>query len=184
MRPGFRFLAKRLFWRLLQAAPKQTTSGLCGSRAFSRAFQVLTRKPLRQNLSSGNSRGAFSDRLRSGRGLTKCRFWRGDGDQAAVLHRVQRNGLGRLLMNEVLAVARQNGIAELILKVQKVNQSAVSFYSCSGFRVDGEETFRVGTRHYTALVMRLSFCTPARDTFRQNAWQTELELWPYLKMDD
>jgi diamine N-acetyltransferase len=91
-----------------------------------------------------------------------------------VLHRFQRNGLGRLLMNEVLAVARQNGIAELILKVQKVNQSAVSFCSCSGFRVDGEETFRVGTRHYTALVMRLSLCTPARDTFRQNAWQTEL----------
>jgi diamine N-acetyltransferase len=91
-----------------------------------------------------------------------------------VLHRFQRNGLGRLLMNEVLAVARQNGIAELILKVQKVNQSAVSFYSCSGFRVDGEETFQVGTRHYTALVMRLSLCTPGRDTFRQNAWQTEL----------
>lgn len=91
-----------------------------------------------------------------------------------VLHPFQRNGLGRLLMNEVLAAARQSGIAELILKVQKVNQSAVSFYSRSGFRVDVEQTFRVGSRHYTALIMRLSLCTPARDTLRQNAWQTEL----------
>jgi ribosomal protein S18 acetylase RimI-like enzyme len=91
-----------------------------------------------------------------------------------VLHRFQGNGLGGLLMNEILAAARQSGIAELILKVQKANQSAVSFYSCSGFRVDGEETFRVGARHYAALVMRLSLCTPARATLRQNALQTEL----------
>jgi diamine N-acetyltransferase len=86
-----------------------------------------------------------------------------------VLHRFQRNSLGRLLMNEGLATARQTAIAELFLKVQKVNQSAVNFYSSNGFRVDGEETFQLGARDYAVLVMRLSLYAPVRDTPPQNA---------------
>ena len=57
-----------------------------------------------------------------------------------VLHRFHQRGLGRRLMNEILATARQDGIAELFLKVQKVNQSAVAFYSRYGFCVAGEES--------------------------------------------
>jgi ribosomal protein S18 acetylase RimI-like enzyme len=71
-----------------------------------------------------------------------------------VLHRFHRSGLGRLLMKEILGAARQDGNAELFLKVQKVNRSAVDFYSRNGFRVVGEESFRVGAREYAALVMR------------------------------
>lgn len=76
-----------------------------------------------------------------------------------VLHRFQQNGLGRLLMNEILAAARHDGIPELFLKVQRVNQSAVDFYCRNGFRVVGEESFRVGARDYAALVMRLALGT-------------------------
>ena len=78
-----------------------------------------------------------------------------------VLHRFHQRGLGRRLMNEILATARQDGIAELFLKVQKANQSAVAFYSRYGFCVAGEERFRVGARDYKALVMRLALPAPA-----------------------
>jgi ribosomal protein S18 acetylase RimI-like enzyme len=77
------------------------------------------------------------------------------------LHRFQQNGLGHLLVNEILAAARHEGIAELFLKVQKVNQSAIDFYCRNGFRVIGEESFQVGARDHEALVMRLALATPA-----------------------
>ena len=76
-----------------------------------------------------------------------------------VLHPFQQNGLGQLLMNRILATARYNRIAELFLRVQKANQSAVDFYSRNGFRVDGEESFRVGAGDHEALVMRLALGT-------------------------
>ena len=63
-------------------------------------------------------------------------------------------------MNEILTVARRDGVTELFLKVQKTNQRAVDFYSRNGFRVAGEETFRVGATNYTALVMRLTLGSP------------------------
>lgn len=85
-----------------------------------------------------------------------------------VLHRFQQRGLGRLLMDEILATARQDGIAELFLKVQKVNQSAVAFYSRHGFRVVGEKRFRVGARDYKALVMRLALAMPAEGTAKDS----------------
>ena len=78
-----------------------------------------------------------------------------------ILHRFQRCGLGRQLTYEILTAARQDGIAELFLKVQKVNQSAIDFYRRIGFRPDGEEGFRVGSRDHAALVMRLALATPA-----------------------
>jgi ribosomal protein S18 acetylase RimI-like enzyme len=73
-----------------------------------------------------------------------------------VLHRFQHCGLGHLLINQILTMAYRDGIAELFLRVQKVNQSAVDFYSHRGFRAVGEERFRVGARDHAALVMRLA----------------------------
>ena len=81
-----------------------------------------------------------------------------------VLHRLQKSGLGGRLLNAILDTARQDGIAELFLRVQKVNQSAVDFYSRKGFRVVGEQNFRVGARDYVALVMRLAVGTTAERT--------------------
>jgi len=85
-----------------------------------------------------------------------------------VLHRFQQHGLGHRLMNEILATAHRDGIAELFLRVQKANQSALEFYSRNGFRVVGEESFRVGARDDAALVMRLALAesrlTVATDT--------------------
>ena len=64
--------------------------------------------------------------------------------------------LAGLLLGSVFVVGlmRMKPLPELFLKVQKVNRSAVDFYSRNGFRVVGEESFRVGAREYAALVMR------------------------------
>jgi ribosomal protein S18 acetylase RimI-like enzyme len=77
-----------------------------------------------------------------------------------VLHRFHQNGLGHQLLNEILATARHQGIAELFLRVQKANQSAVAFYSRNGFHVVGGESFRVGARDHEALVMRRALDAP------------------------
>jgi len=69
-------------------------------------------------------------------------------------------------MNEILATARHRRIAELFLRVQKANQSAVNSYSRNGFRVIGEECFRVGARDHEALVMRLALAPPAEGASR------------------
>lgn len=75
-----------------------------------------------------------------------------------VFHRFHRNGLGTLLMNEALARARRNGVAELFLKVMKGNHTAIDFYSRAGFRVATEEPLRIGQNdsHIDLLVMRLA----------------------------
>jgi diamine N-acetyltransferase len=77
-----------------------------------------------------------------------------------VLHRFQQNGLGHRLMNEILATAHHDGIAEVFLRVQKANRGAVDFYSRIEFCVVGEESFRVGVRDHEALVMRLALAVP------------------------
>ena len=74
-----------------------------------------------------------------------------------LLHRFHRRGLGHLLLNEILTTARKAGIANLFLKVQGANQSAVNFYRTHGFKVVGCEPFRVGATDYAALVMGLTF---------------------------
>ena len=95
-----------------------------------------------------------------------------DGDHGVeikrlyVLHRFQQNGLGHRLMNEILATAHHDGIAELLLRVQKANQSAVDFYCRNGFRIVGKENFRVGARDHEALVMRLDLSTPTEGATR------------------
>jgi hypothetical protein len=58
---------------------------------------------------------------------------------------------------------------ELFLRVQKANQSAADFYSRKGFRVVGEESFRVGARDHEALVMRLALATSAEGASRLTA---------------
>jgi diamine N-acetyltransferase len=59
-----------------------------------------------------------------------------------LLYRFHRNGLGQLLMNEILEAARQNRVATLFLEVHENNQNSIDFYSRNGFCVVCEERFR------------------------------------------
>ena len=72
-----------------------------------------------------------------------------------LLYRFHHNGIGNLLMNEILDSAREKRVAALILKVQEVNQNAIDFYIRHGFRIVGDEPFRAGERDYKVLVMKL-----------------------------
>lgn len=78
-----------------------------------------------------------------------------------LLHRCHQRGLGHLLLNEILTTARKVGIANLFLRVQEANQSAVNFYRTHGFSVLGREAFRVGATDYAALVMGLTLSRPS-----------------------
>jgi NAD(P)-dependent dehydrogenase (short-subunit alcohol dehydrogenase family) len=60
-----------------------------------------------------------------------------------------------------LAVAQRAGAQEAT-----AIQSAVNSYSRNGFRVMGEESFRVGARDHEALVMRLALAPPAEGASR------------------
>jgi ribosomal protein S18 acetylase RimI-like enzyme len=79
-----------------------------------------------------------------------------------VFHRFQRNGLGTLLVNEALATARRNGVAELFLKVMKQNHTAINFYLRAGFRVATEERLQIGgyDSDVEIVVMRLALSSP------------------------
>lgn len=72
-----------------------------------------------------------------------------------LLHRFHRKGIGNLLMNEILTVARKKRVTALMLKVHEINQNAIDFYSRHGFRIVGDEPFRAGRRDYKVLVMKL-----------------------------
>jgi ribosomal protein S18 acetylase RimI-like enzyme len=72
-----------------------------------------------------------------------------------LLYRFHRIGIGNLLMNEILATAREKRVTALILKVQEINQNAIDFYFQYGFRIVGDEPFRAGERDYKVLVMKL-----------------------------
>jgi ribosomal protein S18 acetylase RimI-like enzyme len=72
-----------------------------------------------------------------------------------LLYRFHRNGIGNLLMNEILATAREKRVTALILKVQEINQNAIAFYFQYGFRIVGGEPLRAGERDYKVLVMKL-----------------------------
>jgi ribosomal protein S18 acetylase RimI-like enzyme len=87
-----------------------------------------------------------------------------------VFHRFQGNGLGTLLMNEVLATSRRNGVAELFLKVMKRNHTAINFYSRAGFRVATEERLQIGQNDsdIDLVVMRLAL-SPSDATADDNS---------------
>ncbi|HTF70761.1 MAG TPA: GNAT family N-acetyltransferase [Edaphobacter sp.] len=76
-----------------------------------------------------------------------------------LLYRFHRNGLGQPLMNEILAAARQNRGATLLLKVHENNQNSIDFYSRNGFCVIGEKRFLAGTTDYKVLLMKLALGT-------------------------
>lgn len=65
-----------------------------------------------------------------------------------VLHRYQGQGLGRWLMEQVIARARSRGLQRILLGVYSLNESALTFYARLGFTRAGTREFRVGSHEY------------------------------------
>jgi ribosomal protein S18 acetylase RimI-like enzyme len=72
-----------------------------------------------------------------------------------LLYRFHRNGIGNLLINQILSTAREKRVTALILKVYEINQNAIDFYFRRGFRIVANELFRAGERDYKVLIMKL-----------------------------
>jgi diamine N-acetyltransferase len=72
-----------------------------------------------------------------------------------LLHRFQRRGLGRRLMECAVEAALTAGGKRLLLGVYSRNESALAFYAQQGFTRVGERTFRVGTSEYYDYVLGL-----------------------------
>jgi diamine N-acetyltransferase len=73
-----------------------------------------------------------------------------------LLYRFHGLGLGKKLLNEVLAHARANGNRMMTLRVHLQNKKAIDFYERYGFKVVSEEPFRTGERVFRVLVMQLA----------------------------
>jgi diamine N-acetyltransferase len=65
-----------------------------------------------------------------------------------VLHKYQRKGVGRELMERATQYAREAGYRRLLLGVYSRNTAALAFYDRIGFRPVGERYFRVGAHEY------------------------------------
>lgn len=71
-----------------------------------------------------------------------------------LLHRFHRLGLGRWLMEEALAVAREAGVARVLLGVYSRNEGALAFYERMGFTHAGTRQFRVGANEYHDYILQ------------------------------
>jgi ribosomal protein S18 acetylase RimI-like enzyme len=71
-----------------------------------------------------------------------------------VLHRYQRLGLGRWLMEEVQRWAAAAGYRRLLLGVYSRNENALAFYERSGFARVGTREFRVGAHDYHDFILQ------------------------------
>jgi len=70
-----------------------------------------------------------------------------------LLHRFQRGGTGRRLMEACMQYARAAGCPRLLLGVYSRNDHALKFYERMGFERVGERTFRVGDSDYYDYVL-------------------------------
>jgi len=74
----------------------------------------------------------------------------------------QGRGLGKWLLHQALAMARQAGMRSAWLGVWQKNQHAIDFYARMGFRVVGTHEFVMGDDHQTDYIMRLEFAPGER----------------------
>lgn len=71
-----------------------------------------------------------------------------------VLHRFQGTGLGKRLMDEVIAAARAAGRRRILLGVYSRNEAALGFYERMGFTRAGTRSFRVGANDYHDYILQ------------------------------
>jgi len=72
-----------------------------------------------------------------------------------LLHRFHRGGLGRRLMDEVMAHGRAVSARRMLLGVYSRNEAALGFYQRLGFARVGTRQFRVGANDYFDFILGL-----------------------------
>ena len=69
----------------------------------------------------------------------------------------QRKGIGRILTDRAVSIAREQGADGLWLSVWQEADWAVNFYRAYGYRTVGTAVFRLGKSRYTDFLMCLTF---------------------------
>ncbi len=79
-----------------------------------------------------------------------------DGDVAtiAVATRSQRQGLGRALLDALVAEARSRGVAQLFLEVLETNAPAIALYESTGFESQGRRRDYYGPGLHAVVLRR------------------------------
>ncbi|MEP7312024.1 MAG: GNAT family N-acetyltransferase [Pseudomonadota bacterium] len=72
-----------------------------------------------------------------------------------LLHRFQRQGMGRRLIDAAAVAAREGGSRRLLIGVYSLNLGALAFYERLGFQRAGERTFRVGASDFFDYLLSL-----------------------------
>jgi ribosomal-protein-alanine acetyltransferase len=85
----------------------------------------------------------------------------GDIQTIAVAEAARRRGVGRGLMNALIAEARSRGAADVFLEVRADNPAAQDLYRSLGFAVIGRRAAYYQPEGIDALVMRLSLASEA-----------------------
>lgn len=80
----------------------------------------------------------------------------------AVARLMQKQGLGKRLLSESLAAARERGSREVFLEVRESNAAAISLYSSAGFEAVGRRVRYYARPIEDAIVMRLGLGVEAR----------------------
>jgi ribosomal protein S18 acetylase RimI-like enzyme len=70
-----------------------------------------------------------------------------------LLHRFQGLGLGRAMLEQAYAFARERARPRILLGVYSRNEAALSFYAKMGFTQVGDRRFRVGAHEYYDYVL-------------------------------
>jgi ribosomal-protein-alanine N-acetyltransferase len=108
--------------------------------------RVVRERSLREELSRTWAR-LRAARDEAGRLLGYMLFWHVVDEvhllNVAVAIEARRQGIGRALMDDLLAYARENGIVRILLEVRTSNRAAIALYEQLGF-----EQFNVRARYY------------------------------------
>ena len=86
-----------------------------------------------------------------GTGILKVRSDAGELMRMSVAGDVRRLGIGRALVDEFVAIARQLGLSRLVLETTAEWVDAVTFYERCGFTITHDEIGRFGRDLYLAL---------------------------------
>lgn len=82
-----------------------------------------------------------------------------------VLQKYHRKGIGKLLLEKALAIARQHHMEYVWLGVWERNANALSFYNRQGFERFSQHSFFIGDDEQTDWMMKLPLRTPSGSAF-------------------
>ncbi len=149
----FSLLVKTM-WR----EAKETGSLLGWSGATDEIIEELTSKDVVQEILSQNM--VYVAEIEGNLvGFAALRFLSGEEGEVAgimVMERHTGKGIGSKLFRNVLEAARKAGLSRLIVKTEKDNHRAISFYKKMGFKLIGESVEKTSGTEVDIVILSMN----------------------------